>query len=76
MAPGTSMRMQAIMLTGLLAAAACGRGDGQTHTDPLTQRQRDSIVGASRLPGARAVQGALRASDAAAARASALDSIK
>ncbi|MGH7468228.1 MAG: hypothetical protein ACRENP_09605 [Longimicrobiales bacterium] len=59
----------------LLVVGACGSGDGQTNTDPLTQRQRDSIVGASKLPGARAVQSAIRASDAAAARASALDSI-
>ncbi len=44
-------------------------------TDSVTRRQRDSAIGASRLPGARGVQGALEASDAAAARAAAIDSL-
>ncbi len=47
----------------------CGAGEpDQTAADTLTQRQRDSIVGASGLPGARGVQGALDAADSAAAR--------
>ncbi|HUF66887.1 MAG TPA: hypothetical protein VMM17_13005 [Gemmatimonadaceae bacterium] len=59
----------------LLAALACGSGE-QTGTQPeLTQRQRDSAIGASSLPGARGVTRALDAADSAAARSSRLDSL-
>jgi hypothetical protein len=48
---------------------ACGGADSdETAADTLTQRQRDSVVGASGLPGAQGVQGALDAADSAAAR--------
>ncbi len=63
-----------LVIICLLVVEACGSGEGKS-ADTLTQRQHDSIVAASKLPGAKAVQGALRTSDAAAARASALDSI-
>lgn len=36
--------------------------------DSAQQRQHDSMLGASRLPGASGVNGALRAADSAAAR--------
>ncbi len=42
---------------------------------PLTQREKDSIVGASRLPGASGVRGAQRVADSAAARRARADSI-
>jgi hypothetical protein len=59
----------------LLATLACGP-DGQTESRAeLTQRQRDSALGASKLPGARGVTGALGAADSAAARSSRLDSL-
>jgi hypothetical protein len=61
--------------TGLLAALACGPGE-QTDTEPaLTQRQRDSAIGASTLPGARGVTRALGVADSAAVRNSRLDSL-
>lgn len=44
------------------------------ETDAAGQRQRDSIIGESRLPGAQGVRGALDASDQAAARAARMDS--
>lgn len=44
-------------------------------TDSIARRQRDSAIGASRLPGAAAVRGALDASDAAAERAALIDSL-
>lgn len=62
------------------AVAACSGGqtddpdDAAVSADSVTQRQRDSIVGASGLPGAGGVRGALDASDAAAARAARVDS--
>jgi hypothetical protein len=40
-----------------------------------TERERDSVLGASTLPGATGVRGALRAQDSAAARNARLDSI-
>lgn len=61
-----------------LALAGCSGGSpeaGAARPDTLTRRQRDSIIGASSLPGARGVGKALEASDAAAARSAALDSI-
>lgn len=41
---------------------------------PLTQRQHDSVIGASGLPGATGVRGALRVSDSFAARRARIDS--
>ncbi|MGH7663098.1 MAG: hypothetical protein ACRENI_02190 [Gemmatimonadaceae bacterium] len=59
----------------IVVLAACGDAAADRElSDSLTQRQRDSTIGASRIPGARGVQGALRASDSAAARAARLDS--
>jgi hypothetical protein len=43
--------------------------------DTLTRAQRDSIIGASALPGAGGVRGALQVADTAAARQSAVDSL-
>ena len=40
-----------------------------------SQRARDSTLGASKLPGAQGVRGALRADDSAAARNARLDSV-
>jgi hypothetical protein len=62
--------MRMIML--LVLAAACSGQEGQR---PSSQRERDSVVGASQLPGAAGVRGALRASDSAAARNARLDSV-
>ena len=70
------VRPGAILLL-LLALAAC-TGEppaGRVDRDTLSRRQRDSIIGASSLPGARAIVRALESSDASAARARALDSL-
>jgi hypothetical protein len=70
------MRYAAVILCLLLAACAKPEGSGATGRDTLTQRQRDSILGASRLPGAGGIRGALRAQDSAAARNARVDSIR
>lgn len=69
-----------LVLLVLLLAGGTGCSGGEPDPDPataeeLTRRQRDSIIGESRLPGAGGVRGALEASDAAAARAAAHDSV-
>ena len=56
----------------LVTGVACTPDHGPT---PGTQRERDSVLGGSKLPGAQGVRGALRASDSAAARNARLDSV-
>jgi hypothetical protein len=61
------------MVSGLLLAAACGGSSEQGAV--RGERERDSVIGQSQLRGAGGVQGALDASDSAAARNARLDSI-
>ncbi|NIM48661.1 MAG: hypothetical protein GTN62_02845 [Gemmatimonadales bacterium] len=65
-----------VMAAALLFAACSGGGGGNTPADTLTQRQRDSAIGASDLPGAGGVRKALEVSDTAAARRARLDSLQ
>jgi hypothetical protein len=66
-----------VLALALLATACSGAGDQDATTaqDTLTRAQRDSIIGASSLPGARSVQRAIDTRDSANARARALDSL-
>ena len=58
----------------LISVAGCTpKHDGGKR--PRTERERDSVLGASQLPGARVVRGALGESDSAAARNARLDSV-
>jgi hypothetical protein len=59
----------------LVAAAGCTHRPGEGGKHSRSERERDSILGASQLPGARGVRGALGASDSADARNARLDSI-
>lgn len=65
-----------LAMAGALGAS-CGEPPQETPPRRSAEQQRtvDSTIGASRLPGAGGVQGALRASDSAAARARRLDSL-
>lgn len=70
--------MRARELTiGLILLAACGGKPARSaaDTDSLTERQRDSILAKSRIPGASGVGSALRAADSTNARIRATDSI-
>jgi hypothetical protein len=58
-----------LLATGL---AACKASSSTSH--PATERERDSVIGASQLPGAQGVRGALRVSDSATARRAREDS--
>ncbi len=60
------------MLLALLAAA-CSSG-AKTSTG-RTEREADSVIGQSQLPGASGVQKAMASQDSARARAAALDSL-
>jgi hypothetical protein len=57
----------------VLLAACSSSNDGAA--DSLTARERDSAIGASKVPGAAGVTRALRAADSADARNARLDSI-
>ena len=54
----------------LLRGGALGgcQGDRGRAEAPATAREQDSTLGASRLPGAQGVRGAIKVSDSAAAR--------
>jgi len=60
------------LLLGALVLGACGK-DAPPKQE-LTQRQKDSVVAASRIPGAQGVGAALRVSDSATARRARIDS--
>ncbi|MGH7568920.1 MAG: hypothetical protein ACREL9_08130 [Gemmatimonadales bacterium] len=64
-------------VAGTALAFACGEGGGGSAQagDSLTQRQRDSILAQSRIPGARGVGAAMRAADSTSARIQVTDTI-
>ena len=62
----------------LLVIGACGGGSGssaRSTTDTLTERQQDSMLSTSRIPGASGVGKAMTAADSASARVRAADTI-
>jgi hypothetical protein len=59
----------------LLAACSGGKPAKSAAGDSLTERQRDSILAQSRIPGASGVGRAMRAADSASARIRATDSV-
>ena len=64
------------MLFGALALTlvACAKDDTADSRAALTQREKDSILAGSQIPGAKAVKKTLTTADSAAARAARLDS--
>jgi hypothetical protein len=81
---GLTLRTKTVTILGcillLIGAAIYGCADSSqddrvVRDDTLTRRQRDSIIGASKLPGAKAVQRALDVADSASARTIPLDSL-
>ncbi|HEY6853577.1 MAG TPA: hypothetical protein VI139_04970 [Gemmatimonadales bacterium] len=67
------------VLLATVAVIACGGDTGQKpatiNRDTLTERQRDSVLGQSRIPGASGVAKAMRVADSTSARVSASDTI-
>ncbi len=69
--------MVGVMAIGLAACSSGGKSAAAAgDTTKLTQRQHDSVIGASKIPGAQGIQKAQRAQDSAAAQAARLDSIR
>lgn len=61
-----------LALAPLALPAACGSG---APAAVRSERERDSVIGQSRLPGAGGVRGSLRAGDSALSRRALEDSI-
>lgn len=63
-------RLAALAAAGCAAGLiACSSGNSaESRADTLTTRQRDSVIGASRVPGASGVNAANRLADSAAVR--------
>lgn len=59
---------------GVVALAGCSSDTGGNRRDTMTQRQRDSVLAQTGLPGAQGVGKALRAADSAKARQARIDS--
>lgn len=72
-----TLSMAALTALTILSTGCLNRGDASASNaaDTLTRRQKDEIISTLPIPGARGVRGALDASDQAAARARAYDSI-
>ena len=68
------MRRLAIALLGA-CSLACARTDTSAKPPAKTQREKDSALAASQIPGAGAVGAALRASDTVKARVTAADTV-
>ena len=66
-----------LFITVVLLTACGGQSQKSSAAagDSLTQRQRDSILAQSRIPGARGVGRAMSASDSISARVRAVDSV-
>ena len=62
-----------LALCALLAVAGCSSRADRAASPPLTERQRDSVLARSGLPGAQVVGRALDVSDRAAERAAGSD---
>ena len=70
------MRIRVVLAVVLLTTACAGSETPANNRDTMTQRQRDSVLAQSRLPGAQGVGRALSASDSVRARNAQLDSIQ
>jgi hypothetical protein len=68
------MRLILLLAVGVLMVSGCSSGHDQPRRS-ATERERDSAIGASRIPGAQGVRRALQASDSGNARRALEDSI-
>ncbi len=67
-----------LLVVPICLIAACGSSDKSRQTvnrDTLTERQKDSILAGSKIPGARAVGRAMKAADSMSARVQRSDTV-
>jgi len=69
------MRCAVILLCLVMVACAKSEAPKMQNADTLTQRQHDSVIGASRLPGAQGISKAQGAQDAENRRTAKADSV-
>jgi len=70
------MRTRSLTIALALCVGCSGGKPAKSAAgDSLTERQRDSILARSRIPGASGVGSAMRAADSASARIRATDSV-
>ncbi len=70
---------KSIGLMVCLAALACGSkngGDQRAKRDSLTERQRDTAISKSAIPGGSAVGKAMRVADSTSAQVQASDTVR
>lgn len=67
-------RCLCIALATAALLAGCSSSETGNRRDTMTQRQKDSVLGQSGLPGAQGVTKAQRAADSARARQAQIDS--
>ena len=71
-----SSRMLAVALVVALLGACAEEPKLTMDRDTMTQRQKDSVLGTTKIPGASNIPKAQRAADSLSARARALDTIR
>jgi 4-aminobutyrate aminotransferase-like enzyme len=69
----SSRSLAALLALATVAAVGCDKSETERKQE-LTQREQDSVFAASRVPGAKAVDKALKTADSATARQAVLDS--
>ena len=68
--------MRLVIVAAIMLAACSSGGSGsKVNRDTLTERQSDSILAKSSIPGASAVGKAMKAADTTSARVHASDSV-
>jgi hypothetical protein len=70
------MKVSSLCIMATLVLGCSGTDTPANNRDTMTQRQRDSVLAQSGLPGAQGVGRALSASDSVRARNAQLDSIQ
>ena len=63
------MARRIILLGAVVGLAACTQSDSTQQTTTRTEREKDSIIARSPIPGAKAVQKSMNVADSASARA-------
>ena len=69
------IRLPLLAMSFIVLAACAPKDSGGNNRDTMTQRQKDSVLGQSGLPGAQGVSKALRAADSVKAKQAQADTI-